>query len=217
MLATVRAGATIARSQEPRTCYHGDRRRTMLRIPSFSKISDVTVYQDDAVWTRFYLVPSIPTIRRDDQGRPIFLLTIFHTSDESREGTPDAPRGGGFMNFDVQFAVDEGSTEGARQRTPAMGHRGVRAAQGGPPVFRAPGIRAERFTARGACRPAALGRHGLDAHDAVGPARHQPARRGAGLAGLRIHGRVQHGPHRDRRWVHARAVRRIPAVRAASI
>ena len=86
----------------------------MLRIPSFSKISDVTVYQDDAVWTRFYLVPSIPTIRRDDQGRPIFLLTIFHTSDESREGTPDAPRGGGFMNFDVQFAVDEGSTEGAR-------------------------------------------------------------------------------------------------------
>jgi hypothetical protein len=89
---------------------------SMLRIPSFSKIgNDVTAYQDDAVWTRFYLVPSIPTIRRDQNGRPVFLLTIIHTSDDTRAATPDMPRGGGFMNFDVQFAVDEASTEAARR------------------------------------------------------------------------------------------------------
>src|SRR4051794_15624311 len=77
----------------------------MLSIPSVKKVGDVTVYQDDGVWTRFYLVPSLPTIRRDSNGRPIFLLTIFHTSDDARADTPAIARGGGYMNFDVQFAV----------------------------------------------------------------------------------------------------------------
>src|SRR3954453_8041663 len=79
----------------------------MLRIPSFKKVDDITVYQDDAIWTRFYLVPSLPTIRRDANGSPVFLLTIFHTSDDARADTPATPRGGGYMNFDVQFAVPE--------------------------------------------------------------------------------------------------------------
>lgn len=86
----------------------------MLAIPAFRKINDVTVYQDDGIWTRFYLVPSVPTIRRDHEGRPVFLLTIFHTSDMSRETTAAAPRGGGFMNFDVQFAVDPAEADRAR-------------------------------------------------------------------------------------------------------
>jgi hypothetical protein len=86
----------------------------MLRIPSFKRIGDdLTAYGDDAKWTRFYLVPSIPTIRRDEKGQPIFLLTIFHASDQSRESTPDAPKGGGFLNFDVQFAVDDAARESA--------------------------------------------------------------------------------------------------------
>lgn len=86
----------------------------MLRIPSFTRIGDdLTAYQDDSIWTRFYLVPSIPTIRRDENGRPIFLLTIFHTSDQSREGVPGAPRGGGYLNFDVQFAVGDAAREAA--------------------------------------------------------------------------------------------------------
>src|SRR5215207_10106890 len=80
-------------------------RMRMLRIPSLRRLGDLTVYQDDAIWTRFYLIPSLPTIRRDKNGRPIFLLTIFHTSDQAREATAGTPRGGGFMNFDVQFAV----------------------------------------------------------------------------------------------------------------
>ncbi len=79
----------------------------MLAIPAFKKIDDLTVYQDDAIWHRFYLVPSIPTIRRDSDGRPVFLLSVFHTSDQSREAEPAGPRGGGFMNFDVQFAVGQ--------------------------------------------------------------------------------------------------------------
>lgn len=77
----------------------------MLRIPSFRQGDGVTIYQDDAVWNCFYLVPSLPTIRRDANGRPVFLLSTYFASDESRALNPTAPRGGGFMNFDVQFAV----------------------------------------------------------------------------------------------------------------
>lgn len=87
----------------------------MLRIPSFRKIGDLTVYQDDGIWSRFTLIPATPTIRRDEKGRPIFLLTIFHTSDQAREANPALARGGGFMNFDVQFAVSEEATEFARR------------------------------------------------------------------------------------------------------
>src|SRR5262245_65113033 len=87
----------------------------MLRIPSFRQGDGLTVYQDDAVWTRFYLVPSLPTIRRDEHGSPVFLLSIFHTSDDARAATPTAPRGGGFMNFDVQFAVPPQAAQKARE------------------------------------------------------------------------------------------------------
>lgn len=86
----------------------------MLRIPSFRKIGTVTCYEDDAVWFRFYLLPSMPTIRRDENGRPVFLLTKYHISDQAREEDESLPRGGGYMNFDVQFAVDEAAAEAAR-------------------------------------------------------------------------------------------------------
>ncbi|UHD15081.1 peptidase inhibitor family I36 protein [Thiocapsa bogorovii] len=86
----------------------------MLKIPAIRKIGDVTVYQDDAVWYRFYLLPSMPSIRRDQNGRPVFLLASYHVSDQERAENPELPRGGGFMNFDVQFAVDEETTERAR-------------------------------------------------------------------------------------------------------
>ncbi len=67
----------------------------MLKIPAFRRIDNVTVYQDDAVWNRFYLVPSLPAIRLDENGRPVFLLAIYHVSDQAREANPDLPRGGG--------------------------------------------------------------------------------------------------------------------------
>lgn len=79
----------------------------MLKIPSFRKIGDVTVYQDDVVWHRFYPLASRPSIRRDSQGRPIFLLTLHHFSEAAREADPTLPRGAGYMAFDVQLAIDD--------------------------------------------------------------------------------------------------------------
>lgn len=87
----------------------------MLKIPAIRKIDDVTVYEDDAVWHRFYLIPSIPSVRRDSKGRPVFLLAIYHFPDEDREQKPDLPHGGGFMNFDVQFAVRDEQIAKAKQ------------------------------------------------------------------------------------------------------
>lgn len=86
----------------------------MLKIPPIRKIDDVTVYQDDAVWHRFYLIPSIPSIRRDEKGRPVFLLAVYHFSDQARETKADLPGGGGYMNFDVQFAVSDEEIATAR-------------------------------------------------------------------------------------------------------
>ena len=85
----------------------------MLKIPAIRKIGDVTVYEDDTVWSRFYLLPSIPSIRRDKNGQPVFLLAIYHFSDQARETRADLPGGGGYMNFDVQFAVSEAETTAA--------------------------------------------------------------------------------------------------------
>lgn len=88
----------------------------MLRIPSFAKHDDLTVYQHDEPWYRFSVLPSVPTVRRDAQGRPVFLLTLFHTSDQQREAAPGTPRGGGFMNFDVQFAPEPAALEASRAK-----------------------------------------------------------------------------------------------------
>ena len=79
----------------------------MLKIPSFRQVGDVTVYQDDAVWHRFYLVPSKPTIRLDAEEHPVFLLALYHFSEQARENDEDLPRGAGYMNFDVEMVVDE--------------------------------------------------------------------------------------------------------------
>jgi len=86
----------------------------VLRIPAIRTIDDIEVYQDDAVWNRFYLVPSIPTVRLDEKGKPVFLLAIYHFSDQAREEHADLPHGGGFMNFDVQFAVSPAKAEAAK-------------------------------------------------------------------------------------------------------
>ncbi|PSN19931.1 hypothetical protein C7271_04740 [filamentous cyanobacterium CCP5] len=86
----------------------------MLKIPSFRKIGDVTVYQDDSEWNKFCLIPSLPTIRRDGEGNPVFLLTTYQLTEQDDSGTQNAGAGGGFMNLDVEFAVDEATTAKAR-------------------------------------------------------------------------------------------------------
>ena len=94
----------------------------MLRIPSFRKIGDLTVCEDDAVWTRFYLVPSVPTIRRDAE-RPADLPAddLPHLRPAARGQPLALARGGGFMNFDVQFAVDEAAGNAAARGAAEVG------------------------------------------------------------------------------------------------
>ncbi len=91
----------------------------MLLISESRKIDDIVVYQDDADWTLFYPLPSIPSIREDKNGRPIFLLALYHLSDQAREENKDLPRGGGYMSFDVQFALTEAQTTKVRQELQA--------------------------------------------------------------------------------------------------
>lgn len=86
----------------------------MLLIPSIRRVGEITVYQDDAVWYRFYLAAARPSIRLDKNGRPIFLLTTFTLSEQARAANPSAPAGGGYMNFDVQYAPTEEETNRVR-------------------------------------------------------------------------------------------------------
>jgi hypothetical protein len=110
----------------------------MLKLPPHRKIGDVTVYQDDAVWHRFYLVPSRPSIRRDKNGRPVFLFATYALSQDAREEDPTLPGGGGYMNFDTQFAVEESQVESIKaelQEWIDEEHRSGRApSSGGPPT-----------------------------------------------------------------------------------
>src|SRR4051794_12742657 len=108
-------GNRRARGPAPRALISpGARRFSVLKLPAIRKIGTMTVYQDDIVWNRFCLLPSIPSIRRDANGRPVFLLALYHFSDQARAAKPDLPGGGGYMNFDVQFAVSDAEVAAAR-------------------------------------------------------------------------------------------------------
>lgn len=86
----------------------------MLTVPASQMIGDVTIYRDDTVWYKFYPVADHPTIRRDENGNPIFLLVKYAFSDQERENNPDLPAGGGYLNFDVQFAVPDATLANVR-------------------------------------------------------------------------------------------------------
>ena len=81
----------------------------MLMQPAFAYFDDlrVTVYQDDAMFWKFYVIPDYVSIRRDVNGNPVFLLIKYAFSDEDREENPDLGRGGGYMAFDVEMSVRE--------------------------------------------------------------------------------------------------------------
>lgn len=87
----------------------------MLKIPAIEQIGDVTVYEDDEVAHRFYLVPSTPRIRRDAEGRPILLLSMMRFSEQGRSDNPDLPNGAGYMNFDVELTVTDAEREAVRE------------------------------------------------------------------------------------------------------
>jgi hypothetical protein len=82
----------------------------MMKLPAFmhkqfSTGETVTVFQDDAQFWRFYLIPGFPTVRTDPNNNPVFQLIKYNFSDESREEDPKLPRGGGYMVFDSELKV----------------------------------------------------------------------------------------------------------------
>ena len=83
----------------------------MLTVPAFRTIDGVTIYRDDLIWYRCYLVAKAPRIRVDETGDPVFLLVKYAFSDEDREANPKLPNGGGYMNFDIEFTVDAETAE----------------------------------------------------------------------------------------------------------
>lgn len=83
----------------------------MLKLPAFKHFQfedgrAVTVYQDDAQFWRFYLLPDFPQVRQLPSGDPVFLLIEYKLSDRSREEDPSLPRGGGYLVFDAELRVE---------------------------------------------------------------------------------------------------------------
>src|SRR5690349_17138435 len=79
----------------------------MLLAPAIRSIGGVTIFGDDTVWYRFYPIAQYPTVRLDENGKPVFLLVKYAFSDDERAQNPKLPPGGGYMNFDVQFSVSD--------------------------------------------------------------------------------------------------------------
>jgi len=79
----------------------------MLKLPAYAYFSQyrVTAYQDDTQWWKFYLIPDYPSIRRDVNDNPVFMLIKYAFSDQSRQQDPTLPRGGGYMVFDVELRI----------------------------------------------------------------------------------------------------------------
>ncbi|MBK8239554.1 MAG: hypothetical protein IPK74_28870 [Deltaproteobacteria bacterium] len=77
----------------------------MLVIEDQRTIGDVTVYRDDAIWYRYYMVPREPRLARDAEGRPKFTLYLYHFDDAARAADPSLPPGAGYMSLETEFAV----------------------------------------------------------------------------------------------------------------
>ncbi len=87
----------------------------MLLLPAIRKIQSLTVFADDEVWYRFYLVPEAPAIRKDENDKPVFLLVKYAFDDASRAQKPDLPTGGGYVSFDVAFTPSEAERSEAKK------------------------------------------------------------------------------------------------------
>ena len=86
----------------------------MLKVPAFRTVDGVTVYADDTLWYRFYPVADQPRVRLDADGQPVFLLVKYALSDEELARNPALPRGGGYLNVDVVFELDDAQREAVR-------------------------------------------------------------------------------------------------------
>jgi hypothetical protein len=86
----------------------------MLQVPMFTQVGGVSVFPDDTVFSRFYLVAREPGIRLDERGDPIFLLVKYAFSDEDRRDDPSLPAGGGQLSLDASFEVTAGQQDRVR-------------------------------------------------------------------------------------------------------
>ena len=99
----------------------------MLKVPAFRTVDGVTVYADDTLWHRFYPVADQPRVRLDADGQPVFLLVKYALSDEELARNPTLPRGGGYLNVDVVFELDDDAARGSARQPPGVGGHRVRA------------------------------------------------------------------------------------------
>jgi hypothetical protein len=78
----------------------------MLRIDKveiFPGAESVTVYGDDEMINKYYLVPNIPRFRLNDDGRPAFAFYKYRNPIDRADGT----KGGGFAVFDTELVVPD--------------------------------------------------------------------------------------------------------------
>jgi hypothetical protein len=76
----------------------------MLRIDKVQLLNGVTVYGDDELANKFYLLPEQPRYRLDDNGFPVFRFLKCRNPMDRLDGKR---KGGGFVFFDVEFVVPE--------------------------------------------------------------------------------------------------------------
>lgn len=75
----------------------------MLVLPELPLGCASSVYADDTDPALFYVVPAVPRIRTDDQGRPAL---VFYKYRSVPPGRTDAT-GGGFLEFQTELALDD--------------------------------------------------------------------------------------------------------------
>lgn len=85
----------------------------MLQLPVYDQFGDVTVYQDSDKDYVFYAMPAKPTLRYGQDGRPIFMFLKYREAADRL--TEAGERGGGYVQFDVEFRVPEAQLKTIRE------------------------------------------------------------------------------------------------------
>lgn len=75
----------------------------MISIPIFDQIAGITVFRDDEDLSRFYYLPTKPTLARGEDGTPMFNFYRYQFPLTRTEGEP----GGGYLVFTTQMREDQ--------------------------------------------------------------------------------------------------------------
>ena len=87
----------------------------MLSIVDSLTVPGGTAYRDDEAWHRFYIVPSLPRVRRQADGAPVFLLVSYQFTDDERAADKTLPIGQGYLQFDVELKLGDDDAEATRR------------------------------------------------------------------------------------------------------